>query len=103
MVKKIVIAGGGSSGWMTASYLSNNLKDIQITLIESSDIPTIGVGESTIPPIVDFMNGLGAAAAAAIAVFIASAECDRHQKPPSPSCRDNSPENSSAKDSRRKP
>ncbi len=59
MVKKIVIAGGGSSGWMTASYLSKNLKDVQITLIEASDIPTVGVGESTIPPIVDFMKGLG--------------------------------------------
>ena len=59
MVRKIVIAGGGSSGWMTASHLSNNLKDVHITLIESSDIPTIGVGESTIPPIVDFMKGLG--------------------------------------------
>ena len=59
MVKKIVIAGGGSSGWMTASYLSRHLEGIQITLIESSDIPTIGVGESTIPPIVDFMKGLG--------------------------------------------
>ena len=59
MIKKIVIAGGGSSGWMTASYLSHNLKDIKITLIEASDIPTIGVGESTIPPIVDFMKGLG--------------------------------------------
>ena len=59
MIRKIVIAGGGSSGWMTASYLSNNLKDVHITLIESSDIPTIGVGESTIPPIVDFMKGLG--------------------------------------------
>ena len=59
MVKKIIIAGGGSSGWMTASYLSKNLKGVKITLIEASDIPTIGVGESTIPPIVDFMSGLG--------------------------------------------
>lgn len=59
MVKNIVIAGGGSSGWMTASYLSKNLENVHITLIEASDIPTIGVGESTIPPIVDFMKGLG--------------------------------------------
>lgn len=59
MVKSIVIAGGGSSGWMTASYLSKNLPDIKVTLIESSDIGTIGVGESTIPPIVDFMKSLG--------------------------------------------
>lgn len=59
MIHKIVIAGGGSSGWMTASYLSKKLEGVHITLIESSDIPTIGVGESTIPPIVDFMRELG--------------------------------------------
>ena len=59
MVKSIIIAGGGSSGWMTAAHLSHHLKNIKITLIEASDIPTIGVGESTIPPIVDFMHNLG--------------------------------------------
>lgn len=59
MVNKIVIAGGGSSGWMTAAYLAKNLEGVHITLIEASDIPTIGVGESTIPPIVDFMRELG--------------------------------------------
>jgi tryptophan halogenase len=59
MVKKIVIVGGGSSGWMTAAYLSVKLKDVDITLIESSDIPIIGVGESTIPPMVEFMKALG--------------------------------------------
>ena len=59
MVKSIVIAGGGSAGWMTASYLSKHLEGIHITLIEASDIPVIGVGESTIPPIVEFMDSLG--------------------------------------------
>ena len=59
MVKKIVITGGGSSGWMTAAHMVTHLTGIQITLIESSDIPTLGVGESTVPPIVDFMAGLG--------------------------------------------
>jgi len=49
----IVIAGGGTSGWSAAAYLSKN-KDFSITVIEPSDIPTIGVGESTIPYINTF-------------------------------------------------
>ncbi len=44
----ILIAGGGTSGWSAAAYLSSN-KNLNITIIEPSDIPTIGVGESTIP------------------------------------------------------
>jgi flavin-dependent dehydrogenase len=59
MIRKIVIVGGGSSGWMTAAHLATHTKGIQISLIESSDIPVIGVGESTVPPMVDFMAGLG--------------------------------------------
>jgi len=47
-IEKVVIVGGGSSGWMTASSLLKHFPDIDLTLIESSDIPTIGVGESTI-------------------------------------------------------
>jgi len=58
MVKHIVIVGGGSSGWSTAAYMSRFLKGINISLIESSDIPVIGVGESTLPPIVDFMQAM---------------------------------------------
>ena len=59
MVKNIVIVGGGSAGWMTASHMSKNLKGINISLIESPNIPVIGVGESTVPPIVEFMRSLG--------------------------------------------
>jgi len=57
-IKKIVIVGGGSSGWMTSASLIKNFPDMDITLIESSDIPTIGVGESTINSINIFLRDL---------------------------------------------
>ena len=47
-IDKIVIVGGGSAGWMTAALLSKKFPTKQITLIESPDIPTVGVGESTL-------------------------------------------------------
>jgi tryptophan halogenase len=49
MVKKIVIVGGGTAGWMTASYLQKGLQGVKITLIEAPAIPRIGVGEATVP------------------------------------------------------
>jgi len=58
-VRKIVIVGGGSSGWMTAAYLSRVLFDVKITLIESKKIPVIGVGEATVPFLNAFMTRLG--------------------------------------------
>ena len=45
---KIIIVGGGSAGWMTASTLIKAFPNKKISLIESPEIPTIGVGESTI-------------------------------------------------------
>ena len=59
MIKKILIVGGGSAGWSTAAYMSKKLNNITIELIESSDIPVVGVGEATVPPIVEFMRELG--------------------------------------------
>ena len=46
IVKHICIVGGGSAGWMTAFALMKAKPEIKVTLIESPDIPTIGVGES---------------------------------------------------------
>lgn len=49
-IKNIVIVGGGTAGWMSASYLVRALQQqANITLIESEAIPRIGVGEATIP------------------------------------------------------
>jgi tryptophan halogenase len=47
-INSIVIVGGGSSGWFTASTLNKHCPEINVTLIESPDVPTIGVGESTV-------------------------------------------------------
>ena len=55
-IKKIIIVGGGSSGWMTAATLAKAMpkEHVEIELIESSEIGIIGVGEATIPQIVLF-------------------------------------------------
>ena len=45
---KIIIVGGGSAGWMVASTLINRFPNKDITVIESPNIPIVGVGESTL-------------------------------------------------------
>lgn len=58
-IKKILIVGGGTSGWMTACLLAKRLENIEITLIESSEIPTVGVGEATIVQMNIFLREMG--------------------------------------------
>lgn len=58
--RRIVIAGGGTAGWMAAAALARTMGDaIELTLVESDMIGTIGVGESTIPPLVTYNRLLG--------------------------------------------
>lgn len=55
-IKKICVVGGGTAGWMAAAYLS---RSFDVTIIESPNIPIIGVGESTLPVVKKFCDDLG--------------------------------------------
>lgn len=64
-MKRVVIVGGGSAGWMSAAYLDGALNDrgrnktVEITLIESPDVPRISVGEATVPSIHHILDVVG--------------------------------------------
>jgi tryptophan halogenase len=63
-VKNILIVGGGTAGWLTACFLARTLsaqsaEGIQVTLVESRDIGTVGVGEGTFPSIRGTLAAIG--------------------------------------------
>lgn len=58
-IRRVVIAGGGTAGWIAGCALSHQFgKELEITLVESEQIGTVGVGESTVPPIRAFHHFL---------------------------------------------
>lgn len=64
LIKQVLIVGGGTAGWLAACHLAKKLNahhpdGVQITLLESADIPTIGVGEGTVPAIRQSLQYLG--------------------------------------------
>lgn len=65
MKRRVLIVGGGSAGWMTAAYLNGALNQrgekpkVDITLVESPDIPRISVGEATVPSIQHVLSVIG--------------------------------------------
>lgn len=58
-LKRIAIIGGGTAGWIAAAMLATVHPEIGIELVESEEIGTIGVGESTIPPFLQLIARLG--------------------------------------------
>ncbi len=58
-IKNIVIVGGGTAGWMTAAYLSKNLWNVNVTIIDKEIGNAIGVGEATLLSFKPFMEECG--------------------------------------------
>lgn len=61
--KRVLIVGGGSAGWITAAYMNAALnrydQSVQISLVESPNVPRIGVGEATVPTIRHVIQTVG--------------------------------------------
>ena len=56
---RICIIGGSTAGWWAAGYIEKHMPECEIVLYESPDIPHLGVGESTLPQIKTWFDGLG--------------------------------------------
>ena len=62
-IKSVVIVGGGTAGWISACHLAKKLNvrtpKVQVMLVESPNIPTIGVGEGTVPMLRETLKYFG--------------------------------------------
>lgn len=63
-IKKIIVVGGGTAGWLAACHLAKKLRTnqtsgVDVHLVESKNIPTIGVGEGTVPALRETIKYLG--------------------------------------------
>ena len=73
-IQHILIVGGGTAGWLTAAFLARTLATaaggVRITLVESSEIGIIGVGEGTFPSIRGTLHAIGLDEASWASLFI---------------------------------
>ena len=63
-IRSVLVVGGGTAGWLAACHLAKKLAPqspggIEVTLVESPDIPTIGVGEGTWPTMRNTLKNMG--------------------------------------------
>lgn len=59
IIRQVTIVGGGTAGWLTAAYLSNQVPNIKITLIDKTIPSSVGVGEGTLLNLRDFLSECG--------------------------------------------
>lgn len=59
MTKKVVVVGGGTAGWLTALKAKRSYPELDVTVIESTDIGILGAGEGSTPYLPDFFDHLG--------------------------------------------
>lgn len=60
MKKKICVVGGGTAGWIAASYIQKSYEGlVDVSIIYDHNEPVIGVGESTTPSIIEYLNTVG--------------------------------------------
>lgn len=58
-MKKLLIVGGGTAGWLAALFINNKFKNFDVTVIESSSIGILGAGEGSTPHLINFFDRLG--------------------------------------------